>query len=95
VVQVKGALVSDDADVVRRWAVAGEGIAYKSWLDVCADVMAGRLEVVLPDVPGEATPLNLVCPHRKQFSPAVKLLHALVKDRCTALLEPLERLGSI
>lgn len=86
VVQVSGALVSDDADVVRRWAVAGEGIAYKSWLDVCADVQASRLEVLLPDVPGEATPLNLVCPHRKQFSPAVKLLHALLVERCAPLL---------
>lgn len=92
VVQVGGALVSDDADVVRRWAVAGEGIAYKSWLDVCGDVQAGRLEVVLPDIPGEATPLNLVCPHRKQFSPAVKLLHALVKERCAPLLARLDAL---
>ena len=33
-VQVSGRLVSDDAEVVRRWALAGEGIAYKSWLDV-------------------------------------------------------------
>ena len=90
VVQVKGALVSDDADVVRRWAVMGEGIAYKSWLDVCNDVAEGRLEVVLPEVPGEATPLSLVCPHRKQFSPAVKLLHALLKERCAPLLARLE-----
>jgi DNA-binding transcriptional LysR family regulator len=29
-VQVSGRLVSDDAEVVRRWALAGEGIAYKS-----------------------------------------------------------------
>lgn len=85
VVQVKGALVSDDADVVRRWAVAGEGIAYKSWLDVSGDVTQGRLEVLLPEIPGEATPLSLVCPHRKQFSPAVKLLHALLKERCAPL----------
>jgi len=85
VVQVSGSLVSDDADVVRRWAVAGEGIAYKSWLDVSADVAQGRLEVLLPAIPGEATPLNLVCPHRKQFSPAVKLLHALLKERCAPL----------
>ncbi|RZA33951.1 MAG: LysR family transcriptional regulator [Lysobacteraceae bacterium] len=84
-VQVAGRLVSDDAEVVRRWALAGEGIAYKSWLDVIADVAHGRLEVLLPDVPGEPTPLNLVCPHRRQFSPAVKLLHALVEERCRAL----------
>ena len=31
---VSGNRFSDDADVVRLWAVAGQGIAYKSWLDV-------------------------------------------------------------
>jgi DNA-binding transcriptional LysR family regulator len=84
-VHVKGALASDDADVVRRWAVAGEGIAYKSWLDVCAEVRAGRLVVVLPEQPGEAAPLRLICPHRRQFSPAVRQLHALLAQRCAEL----------
>ncbi|MDK6078891.1 LysR family transcriptional regulator [Massilia varians] len=84
-VQVSGRLVSDDAEVVRRWALAGEGIAYKSWLDVSQDVAQGRLEVLLPELPGEPTPLNLVCPHRRQFSLAVKLLHALVEERCRPL----------
>jgi DNA-binding transcriptional LysR family regulator len=93
-VQIAGPLVSDDADVVRRWALAGEGIAYKSWLDVCGDVLAGRLELLLPAVEGQSTPLNLVCPHRKQFSPAVKLLHALVSARCAPLLQQLERLAA-
>lgn len=87
-VQVAGRLVSDDAEVVRRWAVAGEGIAYKSWLDVSMDVTQGRLEVLLPEVPGEPTPLHLVCPHRRQFSPAVKLLHALLEERCRPLARP-------
>lgn len=85
IVQVAGGLVSDDAEVVRRWAVAGEGVAYKSWLDVSEDVAQGRLEVLLPGIPGEPTPLSLVCPHRRQFSPAVKLLHALIEARCRPL----------
>lgn len=85
VVQITGRLVSDDAEVVRRWALSGEGIAYKSWLDVSADVAHGRLQVLLPELPGEPTPLSLVCPHRRQFSPAVKLLHTLVEERCRAL----------
>jgi len=92
VVQVSGPLVSDDADVVRRWAVAGEGITYKSWLDVHQDVVEGRLEVLLPAMPGEPTPMNLVCPHRKQFSPAVKLLHALVAERCRPITAQLLRM---
>ncbi|MEA3131657.1 MAG: hypothetical protein QOF46_3452, partial [Paraburkholderia sp.] len=33
---VAGSLFCDDADVARRWAIEGQGIAYKSWLDVCA-----------------------------------------------------------
>ncbi|TWI69171.1 DNA-binding transcriptional LysR family regulator [Pseudoduganella lurida] len=87
-VQVKGPLASDDADVVRRWAIAGEGIAYKSWLDVRDDVQAGRLAVVLPEQPGESAPLQLICPHRRQFSPAVQQLHALLAERCAALGVP-------
>lgn len=78
VVQVRATLAGDDGDVVRRWAIAGEGIAYKSWLDVCADVASGALVVLLPGQRGEAAPLNLICPHRRQFSPAVRQLHALL-----------------
>lgn len=84
-VAVKGALSSDDADVVRRWTLAGEGIAYRSWLDMADDVRAGRLRVILDGQPGEAAPLMLVCPHRRQFSPAVRQLHALLVERCAAL----------
>ena len=87
-VHVRGPLASDDADVVRRWAIAGEGIAYRSWLDVCADVRAGRLRIVLPEQPGEAAPLQLICPHRRQFSPAVRQLHTLLAEQCRALGEP-------
>ncbi|HTI16478.1 MAG TPA: LysR substrate-binding domain-containing protein [Trinickia sp.] len=88
-IAVSGSLVCDDADVARRWAVDGRGIAYKSWIDVCADVRAGRLEVLLPEQRGEAAPLNLVCPHRKQFFPAIRRLHAALKERVDALMDRL------
>eukprot|EP01030_Chromulinospumella_sphaerica_P015145 gene15145-14944_t len=74
-VQVTGPLFSDDADVVRRWAVAGEGIAYKTWLDVYADVQAQRLVVLLPEIPGDVYPLSFACPHRGQMSRAVTQLY--------------------
>lgn len=80
-ITVEGNLVSDDADVVRRWAVAGEGVAYKSWLDVYPDVLAGRLEVLLSAWRGEAVPLFLVCPHRGQFSPVVQALQHWLRER--------------
>lgn len=84
---VNGPVLSDDADVIRRCAIAGEGILYKSWLDICDDVRAGRLEILLPDIPGEPYPLNFVCPHRKQFTPAIRALYGYLKDRCEALLK--------
>ncbi|MEN5305516.1 MULTISPECIES: LysR family transcriptional regulator [unclassified Pseudomonas] len=84
-VQVRGPLVSDDADVVRRWALEGEGIVYKSWLDVSTNIAAGELEILLPDHQGEATPVTLVCPHRKQLSPAVTQLHLWLRERFAAL----------
>jgi len=91
VVSIRGPLLSDDAEVVRRWAVAGEGIACKSWMDVRADVLAGRLEVLLPHLVGDAAPLHLVCPHRRQFSPAVRLLHAALQAHCAVLSADQER----
>lgn len=84
-IQVSGQLFSDDADIVRRWAVAGEGIAYKSWLDVSGDVAARRLVLLLPDYPGESSPLSLVCPHRKQISPAVTQLYTWLINQFSTL----------
>ena len=85
-VQVSGDRVSDDADVVRRWALAGLGLAYKSWLDIADDVTAGRLRVLLPECLGEAAPLGLLCAHRAQLSKPVRLLHEHLQARCAALL---------
>lgn len=86
VVTVRGPLQADDAEISRRLAVDGEGIAYKSWLDVAEDVRARRLVVLLRQFEGQTAPLHLVCPHRKQFSPAVQQLYRLLRQRCDALV---------
>lgn len=88
VIHVGGNRICDDADVTRRWAVAGQGVVYKSWLDVADDVREGRLQVLLPGWQGEATPLYLVCAHRAQLSKAVHLLRDFVQLRCQRLLDP-------
>lgn len=82
---VSSRMMCDDADLARRWAVADMGIIYKSWIDISADVLAGRLEILLPEQPGEAVPLSLICPHRKQFSPAVRELHGLLREHLKAI----------
>ncbi|WP_323110650.1 LysR family transcriptional regulator [Klebsiella variicola] len=83
--KVSGTVMSDDAEVIRRLAVAGEGIAYKSMLDLSDDLRAGRLRRLLPRYQGDVVPLNLICPHRKQLSAAVRLLYEEVKSHCEGL----------
>ena len=84
-VQVSGNRSADDADLVRRWAVAGLGIAYKSRLDLSGDLAAGRLQVLLPDMAGEAAPLHLVCMHRAQVTPLVLQLRDFLRQQCALL----------
>lgn len=83
--KVSGTVMSDDAEVIRRLAIAGEGVAYKSMLDVSDDLRAGRLRRLLPRYQGDVVPLNLICPHRKQLSAAVRLLYEEVKSHCEGL----------
>jgi DNA-binding transcriptional LysR family regulator len=85
-VRARGGHVSNDGDIVRRWALESEGIAYKSTLDVAGDLAAGRLQALCSDWEGEPTPLLLVCADRRLLTPAVGLLRDFIRERCTALL---------
>ncbi|AUT49228.1 LysR family transcriptional regulator [Achromobacter sp. AONIH1] len=83
-VPVKGDRVSDDGELVRRWALAGCGVAYKSRYDVLEDLRAGRLVQLFGDHLGEPSPLYLLCVHRMLLSPAVKRLRACLQERFAA-----------
>lgn len=86
-VAVSGNRISDDADAVRRWAVAGEGIVYKSRLDLVPDLLAGRLVEIFPPTHGEPSPLNLICAHRSRLTPTITQLKLFLHARCRALLD--------
>jgi DNA-binding transcriptional LysR family regulator len=85
-VRVRGGHVSNDGDIVRRWAIAGQGIAYKSQLDIAGDLAAGRLLPLCPEWQGELSPLFMMCADRRLLSPAVSLLRDFIEARCAALL---------
>lgn len=87
VVNVRGNRSSDDGELVRRWAVSGLGIAYKSKLDVLNDLRAGRLEAVLTEFDGEGAPLHLVSAHRTMLSPTVNMLRDFLSQRIRSYLE--------
>jgi len=71
-ISVQPRRTSDDGAIVRDWAVAGCGIAYKSALDVANDLAAGRLVRLLPEWEGENSPLNLMMAFREHQPPAVR-----------------------
>ncbi|MHC1478687.1 LysR family transcriptional regulator [Frateuria aurantia] len=77
-IQVGGNRSSDDGELVHRWALDGLGIAYKSRLDVLADLRAGRLLTALDSYRGEQAPLHLVSAHRSMLSPTVHALRDML-----------------
>lgn len=84
-VLVSGNRVADDGDAVRRWALAGQGIAYKAGLDVAEDLKAGRLVRLCEGWQGEPAPLNMICVDRRQLTPAVRELRDFLTARCAEL----------
>ena len=83
-IPVKGDRVGDDGDLVRRWALAGHGVAYKSRYDVLTDLRAGRLVELLTGYVSEPSPLYLLCVHRMLLSPAVRRLREFLQERFKA-----------
>lgn len=84
-VLVRGLVQSDDGEVIRRLAVMGEGIAYKSGLDVLDDLRRGNLVALCTDWQGEPAPLHLTCADRSQLRPVVRLLREFLVEQIAAL----------
>ncbi len=87
VININGNRFSDDADVVRRWACAGQGLVYKSRLDLLPDILAGRLVELFPESWCEPSPLHLVAAHRSQATPTLEHLRIWLQQRCAQLLK--------
>ncbi len=85
-VRVRSANVANDGDAVRRWALAGRGIAYKAGLDVAHDLAAGTLQALCTEWTTEAAPLYLVLADRHQATPALRRLREFVEQRAAALM---------
>lgn len=85
-VKMKGNRIANDGDLVRRWAVAGKGVAVKSGLDIYDDIIQGRLVTLLPQYTPITTQLWLICPSRQSITPAVRLLRDTLKQKCASAL---------
>ncbi|MFP2770537.1 LysR family transcriptional regulator [Oceanisphaera sp. KMM 10153] len=92
-VKMTGNRASNDGDLVRRWCVAGSGMAVKSSLDMAEDLLAGRVVPVMPDYQARVSELWLVCPSRHSITPAMRLLRDFMQEKCGALLSRLSERG--
>ncbi len=88
-VKMRGNRASNDGDLVRRWCLAGKGVAVKSAIDIAEDLLAGRLVHVMPDFQAPGTELWLICPTRQSITPAMRVLRAHLIKKCTQIYETL------
>jgi DNA-binding transcriptional LysR family regulator len=87
--------IANDAELVRRWCVAGHGLAVKSCLDLAEDLLSGRLVSVMSDYKPRSTELWLVCPSRQSITPAMRLLRDAFREKCSNILKQLNQRGLI
>ena len=92
-IKMHGNRTANDGEMVRKWAVAGKGVAVKSSLDACDDILNGRLITLLSDYQPKPTQLWLICPSRQSITPAVRLLRDMLKTRCAEYLAQLKKAG--
>lgn len=84
-VKIAASYVANDGEIVKQWAIAGMGIAYKSWLDVGSAIQSGQLVELCKDWQTEPAPLFLVCTDRRLLTPAIKLLRDYLTECCQQL----------
>ncbi|WP_341677326.1 LysR family transcriptional regulator [Niveibacterium sp. SC-1] len=82
--EFRASRASDDGSVLADWAMAGHGIALKPVLDVVEELANGQLVRVLPRWKSEASPLQLVYPHRKLALPRLRALIGFLETRFAA-----------
>ncbi|HEX5343329.1 MAG TPA: LysR family transcriptional regulator [Duganella sp.] len=71
-VRVNGALITNDGQAAHALALQGAGIVVKSIWDVGDDILAGRLQRVLPAHSMPTAPLQAIFPHSQNLAPRVR-----------------------
>lgn len=94
-VKMSGNRASNDGDLVRRWCVAGKGVAKKSCLDMAADLLSGRVVSLMPAFRPIPSELWLVLPSRQSITPAVRLLRDTFRDKVDGILGRLSAAGML
>lgn len=94
-IKMQGNRAANDGDMVHKWCVNGHGIAVKSSLDMCNELLNKQVVTVLPEYVAKPTQLWLICPSRQSITPAVRLLRDTLKQHCQHILEQLVAAGIV
>lgn len=92
-IKMSGNRASNDGDLVRRWCIAGKGLAVKSCLDMSADLLSGNVVSVMPEFKPRSSELWLICPSRQLITPSARLLRDTLKKKSTGILKKLIEKG--
>jgi DNA-binding transcriptional LysR family regulator len=79
-VRIDPALVSNDGDVVRQWAIQGKGIIARSEWDVADALKSGQLVPLLPEWKLAPADVVALVPQRKGMSARVKAFITFVNE---------------
>jgi len=90
-VPVQTALETNDGAIARAWAVDGRGIALKSTWDIGADLLAQRLQVVMPQWRLPDAPVHALYRRSRYMPTRVRLLLDFLADRFAAGSADIER----
>lgn len=88
-VKVQGNRASNDGDLVRKWCIAGKGLAIKSCLDMSNELLSGKVVNVMSDYKTASNELWLVFPNRQSITPAARLFRDMLKSKTTAIIKRL------
>jgi len=94
-IKMQGNRAANDGDMVHKWCVNGCGLAVKSSLDMCEDLLQKRVVTLLPEYVAKPTQLWLICPSRQSITPAVRLLRDTLKQHCHHMLQKMVNAGII
>jgi DNA-binding transcriptional LysR family regulator len=76
---------SNDAEVIRQWALQGKGLVLKANLDVIKDIEAGRLVRVLPEYQGAQTALSFITLERPSNNAIILSLKQFLQQKAQTI----------
>jgi DNA-binding transcriptional LysR family regulator len=89
-IKLKGALSSNDGDIVLRWALEGHGILIRSEWDLAKYLQSGRLNLVLPNTVLPSADLFVYYPRQKNQAVRARAFIDFLVGRFQAPFTPVE-----